>query len=179
MDQFTRTWKYKDLIKNLDNFMALANIYMPTEIVLTEVEWLMICKTLWNEYCNCSVAFDMKENFYRKFYNILWNEAEYYAAKLAKIKEIRAMTNEQLITEYTNLTNMASNNNKIVDNPLSEVLPYITSQTSGVTKSNLLGAIGRAIRNYSNYHQKQFIDKFGDLFLDLFAGEVVYYNKED
>ncbi len=175
MDNFTVSWKMKDLLPNYDVFLELANEYLPDIADIDIACSNILYNLLWNNFCNCSVAFDTKEDFYRKFYSILWNEADYYLQKLEKIKEIRKMSNAELIKEYTNISNVAANNNKVVNSPLTEIIPYITSQATSTSSSNLLSAIGRAISEYRNNELEYFLDKFNKLFLDLHSDSVIYY----
>ena len=166
----------KDLIPNIEVFKELANEHSPEKLTLTDSEMLTLFTALWNNFSNCSVAFDTKHDFYRKFYNILWDEADYYIDKLKKYREIRGLTNDQLIKEYTNISNVANNNNKVVESPLTEIIPYITTQATSTSTSNILGAITRALKEYKNNELKYFLNKFNNLFLDLFGGYVVHYS---
>lgn len=177
MDQYTLTWKLKDLIHDVEEFKELATKYCPEVMAWTAGEALAIFVIIWNRYCNCTVAFDTREDFYRRFYNIIWDQSDYYIDKLKKIREIRKMSNSELIKEYTNISNVANNNNKIVNSPLTDIIPYITTQATSTSTSNLLGAIGRAIREYRNNEVQYFLDEFKILFLDIFGFNVVHYRR--
>ena len=68
MDNFTESWKMKDLLPNYDVFLELANEYLPDLADIDIACSNILYNLLWNNFCNCSVAFDTKEDFYRKFY---------------------------------------------------------------------------------------------------------------
>lgn len=181
MEQFTRTFKFKDLLPDFDTFMLKYNEFIP-ELLIEEHD-INDMQTAYNlifaKYCQSSVAFDRPNDFYRQFYCVIWDEMSYFIAKLHLIKELRHATPNDLLTEYETITNVAANNNEVVDSPLTEIIPYISTQSSSTSKSNKINAIVRGIQAYRSNEGKYFVDKFKNLFLSIFPNYGIWYKGDE
>lgn len=181
MEQFTRTFKFKDLLPDFDTFMMKYNEFAPE--IRDDGEDINDMQTAYNlifaKYCQSSVAFDRPNDFYRHFYSIFWDEFAYFISKLNLIKELRHATPTELLTEYETITNVAANNNEVVYSPLTEIIPYITTQSSTTSKSNKINAIVRGIQAFRSNEGKYFVDKFKNLFLSIFPNYGIWYKGDD
>ena len=180
-EQFTPTFKFKDLLPDFDSFIYNYRKFAPDNELDEDTAPIHNIEVAYNllfaKYCQSSVAFDMKTAFYRSFYLIFWDEFELFSRKLDMIKFMRDIPVNELLTEYETITNVANNNNAVVDSPLNEVIPFISSQSSSSSKINKINAITRAIQNYRSNEGKIFVDKFKGLFLSYFSDFNVYYNR--
>lgn len=181
MEQFTRTFKFKDLLPDFDTFVNKYNSFAPEQLNL--VGDVMELQTAYNlifaKYCQSSVAYDRPNDFYRHFYSVMWDEFDYFNEKLKLIKQLRHATPNELLTEYETITNVAANNNEVVDSPLTEIIPYISTQSSSTSKSNKINAIVRGIQAYRSNEGKYFVDKFKNLFLSIFPNYGVLYKGDE
>lgn len=181
MEQFTRTFKFKDLLPDFDSFIYNYRKYAPDDDLNEETAPIrnmeVAYNLLFNKYCQSSVAFDMQSDFYRNFYLIFWDEFQNFSHKLDLIKFMRSIPVNDLLTEYETITNVANNNNEIVNSPLSEVIPYISTQSSSTSKINKINAIVRALQSYRSNEGKYFVNKFKELFVSFFTDYGIYYNR--
>ena len=181
MEQYTRTFKFKDLLPDFDTFINKYNCFAPEELeIVGDISEVKVAYNLiFSKYCQSSVAFDRPNDFYQHFFSIFWDEFDYFNEKLKLIKMLRHTTTSELLTEYETITNVASNNNEIVESPLSEVIPYISTQSSSTSKANKIASIVRGIQAYRSNEGKYFVDKFKNLFLSIYPNYGIYYKGDE
>lgn len=175
LNNFTKTFVFKDLIPTFDKFLELYDNYMIEHINLDDEELEIIYKILYNNYCNCSVAYDTPNAFYRMFFLEIFNSGEDYIIKLNMVKRLRQLSEDDLVKEYETVSNVANNDNEIVSDPLQHIVPYITTQSSSTSKGNKANAILRGLSAYRDNNVKYFVDKFQYLFLTIFGDFGIYY----
>lgn len=174
---FTKTFLFKNLIPDFESYKKYRDEYIPDFIDLTENNQLFLFRLIYNNFCNCSVAFDTPDSFYRNFYLKLWDVGESYISKLEKIKLLKSISIDELTTELESITNFAQNDNELNTAPLTDLLPYITNQTNSRSKLNKALAINRAIELYRENACFEFLNKFKNLFLTLHGNDVILYNR--
>lgn len=179
MDNMAKTWKYKDLAITVINCPVLYKQYVDEDLVMDEQDLVLVCKLIFNKYCQSTIAFDTISDFYRKFFIIFYDEVDYFLQKMHQIKYLRSLNGNDLLTEYENISNMAKNDNKIVDNPLYSIIPFITTQSTSTSKINKVMAISRAIAVYRNNEVNYFLDKFKGLFYTVFGKSRYYYYNDE
>lgn len=175
MYNFTKTFVFKELIPSFDKFLELYDEYMIETLYLSNDELEKVYKILYNNYCNCSVAYDTPNAFYRLFFLEIFNSAEDYIIKLNMIRKLRELSVDDLVNEYETISNVANNDNEIVADPLHHIVPYITTQSSSCSKSNKANAILRGLSAYRDNQVKYFVDKFQYLFITIFGDFGIYY----
>lgn len=175
MFNVTYTFVFKELFPNYDEFKRLLNIYITKSRVVTDEEDRETFRLLFNNFCNCSVAYDTPDAFYRHFFIEYYNSLEDYLIKLKMIQKLREMPLDELCRELESITNMAHNDNAIVTNPLSDILPYISTQTSSSSTGNKALAIQRAISLYRDNEVYQFLDRFKKLFIFVHGDRRAYF----
>lgn len=175
MYNFTKTFVFKELIPSFDKFLELYDKYMIEQLYLEDEDIEKVYKILFNNYCNCSIAYDTPNTFYRMFFLEIFNSAEDYIIKLNMIKKLRELTVDELVSEYETITNVANNDNAVVSEPLKHIVPYITTQSSSTSKGNKANAILRGLSVYRDNEVKYFVDKFQYLFLTIFGDYGIYY----
>lgn len=175
MYNFTKTFVFKELIPTYDRFLELYEDYIIEPLYVEEHELERVYKILYNNYCNCSVAYDTPNAFFRMFFLEIFNSAEDYIIKLKMVKKLRELTVDELVSEYETITNVANNDNAVVSEPLKHIVPYITTQSSSASKGNKANAILRGLSAYRDNEVKYFVDKFQYLFLTIFGDYGIYY----
>ena len=175
MYNFTKTFVFKELIPSFDKFLELYNEYMIERLYLDDEELEKIYRILFNNYCNCSIAYDTPNAFYRMFFLEIFNSAEDYIIKLNMVRQLRELTIDELVNEYETITNVANNDNAVVSEPLKHIVPFITTQSSSASKGNKANAILRGLSAYRDNEVKYFVDKFQYLFLTIFGDYGIYY----
>ena len=178
MYNYTKTFVFKELIADFDSFTELRDKYIVGELEATEEQQHEVFNILFTQYCNSSVAFDMADAFYRHFYLQLWNVCDLFVNKLSLVKRLRSLPLTELQQEMSSISNIASNDNSIVNNPLSEIIPYITTQSTSATKSNTALAINRALTLYRDNEVDNFINSFKRLFLTIHGDRGIMYRRE-
>ena len=175
MYNFTKTFVFKELIPSFDKFLELYDKYMIEQLFLDDDDLEKVYKILFNNYCNCSIAYDTPNAFYRMFFLEIFNSAEDYIIKLNMVKKLRELTVDELVSEYETITNVANNDNAVVSEPLKHIVPYITTQSSSASKGNKANAILRGLSAYRDNEVKYFVDKFQYLFITIFGDYGIYY----
>ena len=180
-NQFTPTFSFKDLIPDFETFIDLYQSYMIEQLYLTLEEKERIYRILYNNYCNCSVAYDTPGAFYRMFFLEVYNCAEDYITKMNMIRQLRQLSIDELVKEYETISNVANNDNEMLqyDSPLYHIVPYITTQSTSASKSNKANAIMRALSAYRDNQVKYFVDRFKYMFITIFGDYNVYYCNND
>lgn len=176
-NQFTPTFTFKDLIPDFETFNDLWESYMIEPMYLSVNEMERLYRILYNNYCNCSVAYDTPGAFYRMFFLELYNCGEDYIIKMNMIRELRQLSIDELVKEYETISNVANNDNEMIpsDNPLYHIVPYITTQSTSASKSNKANAIVKALSAYRDNKVKYFVDRFKYLFITIFGDNLYYY----
>lgn len=175
MNNFTKTFVFKDLIPSFDKFLELYDNFMIEHINLDNDDLEKVYKILFNNYCNCSISYDTPNAFYRMFFLEIFNSAEDYIIKLNMVRKLRELTVDELVNEYETISNVANNDNVVVSEPLKHIVPYITTQSSSASKGNKANAILRGLSAYRDNEVKYFVDKFQYLFITIFGDYGIYY----
>ena len=171
----TQTFMFKTLFPDFDTFEQIRDTYITNGLTATVDEQQQIFKLLYNNFCNCSVAYDTPTAFYRNFFIEYLNSVDEYVNKLKLIKTIREMPIDEIYKDLESINNMAHNDNAIVNNPLAEIIPYISTQATTVSRGNKLTALHRAISLYRDNEVTQFLDRFKKLFLFLHGDKKYYF----
>ena len=171
----TQTFMFKTLFPDYEYFEQIRDTYITGGLTATDAEQQQIFKLLYNNFCNCSVAYDTPCSFYRQFFIEYQNSVDEYVNKVKLIKLIREMPIDDVYKELESINNMAHNDNAIVNNPLTEIIPYISTQTTNVTRANKITALHRAVTLYRDNEVTQFLDRFKKLFLFLHGDKKYYF----
>lgn len=175
MGYYTKTFKLKELFTSFYNFTEIRDKYIVEPVNATETEQEIVYRLIFNDFCNCSVAFDTPNAFYRHFFLEYWNCCDEFVKRLNVIKQLRNLTLDEFKKEVESITNVANNDNAIVESPLTEIIPYITSQSSSVSRTNSAVAYARAISMYRDNEVNNFLRKFKKLFLQVHGDYGIIY----
>lgn len=175
LDNMVKTWKYKDLAVTSENCGTLYKQYVGEDLEINEDDLELVCNLLFNKFCQSTIAFETIQDFYRKFFIIFYDELDYFCQKMHLVKYLRSLNMDDLLKEYETISNMANNDNKIVDNPFASIIPYITTQSTSTSRINKVMGISRAIATYRNNEVNYFLDKFKGLFYTVFGIQKYLY----
>lgn len=175
MYNFTKTFVLKDLFKTFDDFCEIRDMYIIEPVEATDSEQEKIYNLILNNFCNCSIAFDTPNAFYRMFFIEYWNTCDLFLKRLSLVKQLRNLTLDELKKEIETISNVANNDNTIVTNPLSEIIPYITSQSSSIGKTNSAVAIERGLSLFRDNEVNNFLNKYKKFFLTVHGNSVIMY----
>lgn len=176
---FTDNFKLKELFYNVYDMEDAIYKYKPFDTEYTTEDIQTIYMLIMNMYCNSTVKYDTPTAFYRHFTLTFCNYVDEFLAKYKLIQKLKGLTLEDLKVEMSNITNVANNNNRIVDDPLNEIINFITTQSSSVSKTNDILAINKSLTLYTDNLIFDFLNKFSYLFVDIFPTRCYYYNRGD
>lgn len=136
---------------------------------------------LFYKYCNCEIAYDTEDSFYRNLVLTSIDLFPQYLYRLKWLKEIYSLSIDELRQGDVDIINNASAPNEKVDDPLNTYLDYLDGQTLQTTKQNKFDRLQDALSRNSTANTKRFLDGFANLFLKVYPSD--YYSdfiyKED
>lgn len=177
MYPYTKTFVLKDLFLDFQDFQATRNKYIVEPVSSSEEQQQIVFNLIYNNFCNASIAYDTPDAFFRHFFIDYWDVCDMFLKKLDLVKVLRNLTVNELVTEYENITNMAHNDNSPVTNPLTEIIPYITTQSSSASRGNKALAIQRGITLFRENEVATFIEKFKKHFICIYGNKQIFYKK--
>lgn len=177
MFHVTNTFLLKELFENYNDFKEKRDEYIIAEVDSTNEQQLCIYNLLILNFGNSSVAYDTPNAFYRHFFIEYWNCCDEFTKRIDMIKKLRDLTVDELVNEMETISNVANNDNSPVENPLQEIIPYITTQSSTSSKGNRALAYHRAITLYRDNEVNNFLNKFKKFFLTIYGDYGIIYRK--
>lgn len=177
MFHVTNTFVLKELFKNYDDFKTKRDENIIGEVYSTEQQQLLVYNLLMSNFCNSSIAYDTPNAFYRHFFIEYWNCCDEFTKRIEMIKRLRDLSIDDLVNEMETITNVANNDNSPVENPLKEIIPYITTQSSSSSKGNKAMAYHRAITLYRDNEVNNFLNKFKKFFLSIHGDYGIIYRR--
>lgn len=166
------TWYFEEVFKNdneFNQFLTDYGVSLPLTITYTNLYNLFL-----NRYMNCSINFDTKEIFKRRFAILLNDYLFEYATRVASINKVYALTESELMVVNTYINNYASNPNYKLTDVYSE-LEYVGSQNNGMNRISKLGAYINYLKNLLPYGNQEFLDRFKKLFKMIYIRKVDIY----
>lgn len=175
-ETFHTTIQFKDILGTFEEFVEECNNYIITPIVYDiDLSQEKIYRALYNNFCNCNIAYDTVDSFLRHFFLTYWDSVEEYSAVFKMIRRIRNLSLDEITSGSISVMNKALNDNAKTDNPLSDIIPYITSQLTSRQYMNKTVAYYQALTSYRNNKLGEFINKFKKHFLFVFEKETDIY----
>lgn len=172
---FAITEFFKNIFPTLEIFKENVNKYLKWDYDVDDYEY--IYKVLFAEFANSNIAYDTNEAFIRHFMFTLADHGELFNRRMTLVHELLSMDMDDLLRESINITNTANNNNNIVESPLSDIIPFISSQITSTGIINKGLAISRALSLYDKYLIEEFIDNFRKHFVCVFGNNMPIYDK--
>ena len=166
------TWYFEEVFKDdteFNQFLTDYSVSLPSTITYQKLYNLFLDK-----YLNCSINFDTKEVFKRRFALLLNDYLNEYALRIASINKIYLLTEDELLVVNTYINNYASNPNyKLTD--VYKELEYVGSQNNGINRINKLEGYINYLRVLLPYGNQDFLDRFQKLFKQIYIRKVDIY----
>lgn len=167
---------FKNIFPDSNSFIDYVNEFMENTDAIFVTK---LYKYIFNRYCNCSINYDTIEAFKRHFSIDFENEYNKYKIKRQIIDKIYNFNLENLSITSKNIYNTALNNNEIVDNPLSDLINYISNQQSTISRRNDFESYIEYVNKIVDENIVEYLDIYSKHFYQIFGQQIYIYGKED
>lgn len=166
---------YHDLINNDAGSLLKGHVTCYThknpepELTLLD-EWCpYIFALLYGKYRNYQIKYDDAGSFlYDLWLDIIYYTPNYWARR-SLYERLMRMSDDELCVQYQNISTFTDHTDSEVEKPLDDIIKSLTNQSGN---KNTIGK-ATAIRNYLYHFQytldKDYLDKFRHLFLNLYS----------
>lgn len=166
------TWYFEDIFPDetsFTDFLTSYGVTLPTTITASSLYKLFMAK-----YLNCSIAFDTKEVFKRRFSLLLNDYLKEYSVNIATKSAMYNLTDDELLIVNTYINNYANNPNYEVTDVFNE-LGYVSNQNNGINRANKLTAYITFLKSLLPYGNEAFLDRFKKLFKYIYIRRISIY----
>ncbi len=166
------TWYFEDIFPDelsFSTFLTDYGVVLPTTILANN-----LYKLFMDKYLNCSVNFDTKEVFKRRFSLLLNDYLKEYSVNIATKNAMYNLTDDELLIVNTYINNYANNPNYEIQDVYNE-LGYITNQNNGINRANKLTAYITFLKSLLPYGNEAFLDRFKKLFKTIYIRRINIY----
>lgn len=166
------TWYFEDVFPDdvsFSTFLTDYGVILPSTIQASNLYTLFL-----NKYLNCSINFDTKEVFKRRFSLLLNDYLKEYSVNIASKNAMYNLTEDELLIVNTYINNYANNPNYEVTDVFSE-LGYISNQNNGINRANKLTAYITYLKSLLPYGNEDFLDRFKKLFKTIYIRRINIY----
>lgn len=176
---FSRTLTFKDIISDYEDFMDLWEIYKISDIKTMNREnndSLVIFNTLYNYFANSSTIYSTFDAFLRNFYKDIYNYADYYADRNNFLNSIKNMDLAEVNRLYQSVSNAAENNNNITDDPLNDIIKFISSQSVNYMDGNAFDSYVKKLKTLKTNYTDELISVFRKHFVYVYDDPYCLYH---
>lgn len=175
--RFSRVLTMKDIFSSYEIFMALWEHYKVADIqcMNSEEESKILYNTLYNYFCNSSTIYDTIDAFCRYFYLDIYNYGDYYFNRNTILDAIQNLDVDKLKRLYQNVTNSAQNNNELTNDPLNDIIKFISNQNVSYTDGNEFDAILKKLNTLRMKYVDELIDTFRRHFVFILDDPICLY----
>lgn len=175
--KFSRVLTMKDIFPTYDFFMTLWEKYKVADArcMSSEDESKILYNTLYNYFCNSSTIYDTIDAFCRYFYLDIYNYADYYFNRNNILDAIQNLDVAKLKRLYQNVSNTAQNNNELTNNPLNDIIKFISNQNVSYTDGNEFDAILKKLNTLRMKYVDELIDTFRRHFVFILDDPICTY----
>lgn len=167
---------FKSIFPTENDFIEYVNSFMDNVDAIFVTK---LYKYLFRRYCNCSINYDTIEAFKRYFSIDFENEYRKYKLKRNIIDKIYNFDLDNLSITSKNIYNTALNNNELVENPLSDLINYVSNQQSTISRRNDFESYIEYVNKIIDENIYEYIDIFAKHFYQIFGQQIFIYNKEE
>lgn len=176
---FSRTLTFKDIISNYDDFMDLWDIYKIDDISTmdrTNNDSKIIFNALYNYFCNSSTIYSTYDAFLRHFYKDIYNYADYFSDRNNFLNAIKSMDLAKINRLYQSVSNSAENNNALTQDPLNDIIKYISSQSVNYMDGNEFDSFLKKLKTLKTNYIEELISVFRKHFVFIYDDPICLYN---
>lgn len=176
---FSRTLTFKDIISDYEDFMDLWDIYKIDNINSMNREnndSKIIFNTLYNYFCNSSTIYSTYDAFLRHFYKDIYNYADYFSDRNNFLNAIKSMDLAKINRLYQSVSNSAENNNALTQDPLSDIIKFISSQSVSYMDGNEFDSFVKKLKTLKTNYIEELINVFRKHFVFIYDDPICLYN---
>lgn len=177
---FSRTLTLKDIISDYEDFMDLWDIYKIDEINTMDREnndSKIIFNALYNYFCNSSTIYATYDAFLRHFYKDIYNYADYFSDRNNLLNAIKSMDLAKINRLYQSVSNSAENNNALTQDPLSDIIKFISSQSVNYMDGNEFDSFLKKLKSLKTNYIEELINVFRKHFVYVYDNPYYLYSK--
>lgn len=177
--RFSRTLTFKDIISDYEDFMDLWEIYKIDEINTMDREnndSKIIFNTLYNYFCNSSTIYATYDAFLRHFYKDIYNYADYFSDRNNFLNALKSMDLAKINRLYQSVSNSAENNNALTQDPLSDIINFISSQSVNYMDGNEFDSFLKKIKTLKTNYIEELINVFRKHFVFVYDDPICLFN---
>lgn len=137
----------------------------------------IIYQLIYNEYCVSTIAFS-EEVFKGKFSNDLYTYCSDFEQECAAIKDLMALTSEEVAEAGTTVLNIADVPETLSSTDV-DIANYISQQQKTISKRGKLEVKRERVRNMREFSVRRFLGRFRHLFIRIISPDYVRVYVED
>lgn len=174
LNNFASTFYFKEIFSDFDTFKQFVHEYTNVNKDLPENATLY--RYLFNKFCNSNINYDTINSFKRNFALTYENCFMQYKFRIDKITKLYALADDDLTVIQYGISNVALNDNSVIQNALDNVADFVSSQTSSKQRANKFSAYLTAVRDISDNYIEDYIDKFRKHFMSIVTPNLPVYD---
>lgn len=137
---------------------------------------LVIFNTLYNYFANSSTIYSTIDGFLRNFYKDIYNYADYYSDRNNFLKSIKNMDLSEVNRLYQSVSSVAENNNKLTDDPLHDIIKFISSQSVNYMDGNAFDSYLKKLKTLKTNYTDELINVFRKHFVYVYDDPYCFYH---
>lgn len=159
MGKFSITIKFKDIYKSYEDFEKDLTIYDNYDKILFNY--------IYNYFCNSNIRYETIDAFKRHFLLEYENEKARFVKQILMNEKIYNLSEEQIYLIEQGITNVANNDNSLVEDPFKNIIKFITQQNTYARQSNAFIAFNNYLKEIKNKLIFDFLDEFKKHFISV------------
>lgn len=159
--------------------MDLWDIYKIDDITTMDREnndSKIIFNALYNYFCNSSTIYSTYDGFLRHFYKDIYNYADYFSDRNNFLNAIKSMDLAKINRLYQSVSNSAENNNALTQDPLNDIIKYISSQSVNYMDGNEFDSFLKKLKSLKTNYIEELINVFRKHFVFVYDDPICLYN---
>lgn len=171
-----RTYQFKEIAPNYTVFKQGITKYMPMLAdEMTDIDEKVIYPAIFAEWATQEILYDRVDAFYRHFGLDYYNRRGEFVRKTEVLNDINATETQDIIESYRRFNVASFNNASKLDNPLSEINPYVDAQQVEGQRINKLDANLRILDNIKERYLYDFVLDFATHFANISTNYEYFY----
>lgn len=126
-----------------------------------------VYRLLLREFRNTQINFTNVDDFLDMLWSVIENHTPNFIERYNQYQKILTLTDDELLSLGTSIINVVENTNEKVDDPLKDVISYVTNQQSSRTYSDKPTKIRAQIYSSQMTIINDYLDNFRWLFIKL------------
>lgn len=170
-----QTFSFKELIPNINDFLALVYGYTGTDSA--DIYHTTLYRWIYQRYANSSIAYNTPEEFFNNFFLTYENHFKQYKKRAEILTKIYGLDDNALLTASQSVQNVALNNNEITKDPLNNIIEYVSEQVTNRNISDIFYKLTAVLNELEDNFIKDFLSKFNKHFTRIFTNTIPIYKE--